>query len=127
MGGVGGVPCLTSILDMILSGETVGTEMGDQNEPHDGHKNENNSLLLVLLVPSPVETINSNNLVVRKCHLVQTSPSTPFLSLDFFVFFGESKAYSISFERKRGNLPVPTLLTHLGLHLNLSISIVRAY
>lgn len=51
-----------AMLDMILSGETVGTQMGEQNEPQDGHKNDNNSLLLVLLLPSPIETINSDNL-----------------------------------------------------------------
>jgi hypothetical protein len=44
-GGGGG-----AMLDMILSGETVGTEMGDQNEPQDGHKNDNNSLLLLVLL-----------------------------------------------------------------------------
>jgi hypothetical protein len=42
---------------MILCGETVGTQMREQKD-----KNDNNSLLLVLLLASPVETTNSDNL-----------------------------------------------------------------
>jgi hypothetical protein len=112
------MPCLTSILDMIiLSGETVGTQMREQND-----KNDNNSLLLVLLLASPVETTNSDNLSCQEVPFGPDPTLHPILTPRFLCLFWRVKGLLDFFWKEKGpNLPLPTLLTHLGLHLNLLV------
>jgi hypothetical protein len=94
---------------MILSGETVGTQMREQNDKYD-----NNSLLLVLLLVSPVETTNSDNLSCQEVPFGPDPSLHPILTPRFLSFLESQRLTRFLLKGKGAQLATPKIANSFG-------------